>query len=153
MQDIFHDPEFERFLYGGVRDLEEPVGELVYNLWKKGIEPTWSCGGHIGKWIPQAEKQAITGYYAYEQGRLCYSITEEAIPLTKKLLEIIRVYPFASLNPSSLERGFVLEMNDIATLCSIKGYAKMQVLPELATRRYEEFLSIWKELTEWSRGL
>jgi hypothetical protein len=51
MRDIFNDPEFDKFLYGGIHDLDEPMGSLVYNLYKAGIQTTWSCSGHTGRFL------------------------------------------------------------------------------------------------------
>ncbi len=151
MEDIFKDEKFEKFLYGGVRDLEEPVGQLIYNLWKAGITTEWSCSGHIGKTIGPSEKLAIDGHYVYDAGRLYYKTTPNSEPLKSKLIEICTKHSFATLTEREGDSKFILEMKDIALHCSERGYTELQVPIQLAERRYAEFLEIWRELTDWSK--
>ena len=130
MKDVFNDSDFEKFLYGGVHDLEEPVGELVYNLWKRGIETTWSCAGHIGKFLIDAGN-ATNGYFAYEDGKLFYSLEPRTNILSKKLTEIVDRNPrFARIERRDCHY-FILTMDDIAIKMDNLGinYAKLQVLP------------------------
>jgi hypothetical protein len=152
MQNKFNNPDFEKFLYGGVRDLDEPVAELVYNLWKANIQTTWSCSGHIGKWIPSSEKSAIEGHYAYDAGRLHYKITSQSEILTQRLQQVCDEYSFANLKQYN-EKMFTLEMEDLAKECKISDKAKQQVPIRQAEIRYQQFLKIWKELTTWSQQL
>ena len=153
MKDIFNDPQFDKMLYGGVNDLEEPVGRLIYNLWKANISTVWSCVGHIGLWLPSSEKRATRGNYVYDAGRLFYKPTEKARPLTKKLEQIGENFSFAQLSLGSFEALFTLEMEDIANTCALPSYAKLQVPIEQAKARYAQFLEIWKELTDWSERI
>jgi len=150
MEDIFNDLKFDKMLYGGVRDLEEPVGRLVYNLWKAEIPTIWSCAGHIGSFLPSSEKKATDGNYAYDAGKLIYKNRSRANPLTQKLEQIGERFPFAQLSLNPSEVWFTLEMNDIAREYNMQGYAKWQVPIEQAKARYSQFLEIWKELTDWS---
>lgn len=87
MKDIFHDPEFEKMLYGGVHDLDEPVGKLVYNLWKSGIQTTRSCSGHIGRFLDDAGN-AYDNLFVYLPGHLDCNITPRAGMLTQKLGQV-----------------------------------------------------------------
>ena len=141
MKDIFNDPNFDKFLYGGVRDLEEPLGQLVYNLYKAKIKTTDSCSGHIGKFILGSEKNALLGNYAYDCGRLQYEASDKALILTNKLKEITGVHSFARIKKNqdkSME--FILDMEDIAVPCKVTGYASLQVPLEKAQERYNQFL-------------
>ena len=152
MKDIFKNSEFENFLYGGIKDLEEPVGRLVYNLYKNGIITDWSCSGHIGKFIQGSEKNAIEGNYAYDCGRLHYKEgNNKSLILTAKLKEITLINSFAvvkKIKDKSVE--FILDMEDIAIHCDVKGYASSQVPIEKAKARYNQFLEIWGSLAKWS---
>jgi hypothetical protein len=64
MKDIFNNPEFDKFLYGGIKDLEEGVGPLVYAIYKLGfVQPcNFSCGGHLGQYDSCPVKSTREGY-------------------------------------------------------------------------------------------
>ena len=150
MEDQFNDSQFDKMLYGGVKDLEEPIGRLVYNLWRAEVSTIWSCTGHIGAWLPSSEKKAIDGNYVYDAGKLLYKVHAQSSPLTKKLEQICERFSFAQLSSNPSEIWFALEMQDIANGCNIQGYTRLQVPIEQAKARYVQFLEIWKELTDWS---
>jgi len=153
MKDIFNDPKFESFLYGGVRDLDEPVGQLVYNLWKSEIQTTGSCSGHIAAFLEDGGGSSIGGYLAYQPGTLFY-MPKNAERLTARLEDATEKYPFAELRKNK-EFTFYLEMQDVST--NFKGFergiARVQVTENEARERYAQFLQIWKELTTWSQKL
>jgi hypothetical protein len=155
MRDIFNDQEFEKMLYGGVHDLEEPVGRLVYNLWKAKIKTSWSCAGHVGKFICNSEKNAIVGYFAFDEGKLLYTPNQNSAVLTDKLEEVVRRNDHFARLERREQYQFYLSMDDIAVRFDNleRGYEKLQVPQQLAVRRYGEFVSIWKDLTVWSETL
>ncbi len=149
MENIFNDPKFEKILYGGVRDLDEPVGLLIYNLYKAGIKTIWSCSGHIDRFNEDAGGNALPENQVYRAGRLWYEYTSKTEILTAKLNEIVLNNNFAELLKNN-EMQFTLEMQDIATPYNITGYAKKQIPIEKALARYNQFLAIWDNLTKWS---
>jgi len=153
MEDIFNDSKFNEFLYGQVRDLDEPVGRLVYNLYCSGIKPFWSCSGHIGSWIRDSEKSAIKDHYVFDCGRLYYQDSPEAEALKDKLNGLVRIHNFARLEKDERNTNFILDMEDIAVPCNIRGKDNLQIPIEKAKERYSQFLGIWADLTQWSESL
>ncbi len=162
MRDIFNDPEFDKFLYGGIHDLDEPIGSLVYNLYKAGIQTTWSCSGHTGRFLVDGTggPNAAAGNQVYQPGLLFYKNTPQADILTRKLEEITKLHSFAFLERKE-GCDFYLEMRDLVIpICNPQSaeekalfswpYSKKQIPAEKANKRYEEFLKIWAELTNWS---
>jgi hypothetical protein len=158
MKDIFNDLEFEKFLSdgGGVRDLDEPQGQLIYNLWKAGIKTCYNCcAGHIGKFLEDGHTgpNAFNGFFVYRPGVLFYD-PRNAERLTAKLIETTERNKFAKLKREE-NFCFELEMDDIAQVFEKRenGYARLQIPIQLAQERYAQFLQIWEDLTGWSRGL
>ena len=149
MKNIFNDSEFEKFLYGGIKDLDEPVGKLVHNLYRAGIKTTWSCSGHIYQFNEDAGGKALPENQVYQCGKLFYCDTLKSLRLTKKLEEITKVIPFASLTEGDT-LDFALEMDDLIVPRNDGDHAKKQIPIKLAEQRYSQFLGIWKDLTDWS---
>jgi len=156
MEDIFNDDDFNTFLYGGIKDLDEPLGKLVYRLYQDpGIQTGWSCSGHIGETLTD-RGSVQEGYFAYMPGILKYSSKGDH-DLNRRLIEISNSHNFAEI--ARLQDGsgwFTLEMDDIAIenpefkaapFCFYTP-AQTQVLEEKAKERYQEFLSIWDNLTK-----
>lgn len=152
MRDIFNDPKFERFLEGGISDLEEEVGLLVYNLYKAGIQTTWSCTGHIANFLEDGGGNASSGNLVYQPGLLFYKNTPKAYVLTRELEGVVKFHDFAKLVPGK-EFQFYLEMEDLATSYNSRDYARKQVPRKQAEKRHKEFIRIWRSLTNWSSKL
>jgi len=150
IEQIKADKKFDAWLYGGFRDLDEPVIKLIYNLYSSGIKTILSCSGHIGSFIQSSEKSAIKEHYAFDCGRLYYEDSPESEPLEEKLRSIVRNHNFARLETDKDYPEFILDMEDIAIPCDIRGKGELQVPIKKAKARYNDFLKIWADLTKWS---
>lgn len=175
MQDIFNDPQFNKDLYGGVRDLDEPVGRLVYALYKDPtIETSWSCSGHIGNPCHDVGR-VQEGFMGVNCSKLVYKC-EEVHPFHIATHNLEDRFNFVKHSPHH-EAGlwFTMDMDDISVpnpeyeriqkeVLALKAagadpmmlaynsmrhcWAKTQVPQELAQQRYQTILDIWQELTD-----
>jgi hypothetical protein len=171
MKDIFHDPEFEKMLYGGMKDLDEQVGGIVYKLFKAGfIKTTWSCEGHAARSYDgyNAHRQ---GYYVYGPGRMTFEYPDDKeMPKTGLLINkvegLVSKYPFAKLtkDDGGKKIELTLEMKDLVEPIEqvaqtarediVAAFAqgmyeisrRREVKIELAEARLAHFYKFWEEL-------
>ncbi|MBS3070933.1 hypothetical protein J4407_01370 [Candidatus Pacearchaeota archaeon] len=165
MEDIFNDAAFDRWLYGGVHDLDEDVGKLIYNMYnlKKRfgfIKTNWSCSGHVGKWLIEG-RSSMEGFWIYNLGLLGFEILNNnpnSENFMKNLSAIVEKYKFAELKhlPINLSDYWIrLEMKDIADNPKAKRDTKQfdfywaenrEIILELTQERYEVFKKFWNEM-------
>jgi len=98
------DDIFNRFLYGGIHDLDPPIGPLVYVLWKgKVAVTTWSCSGHVGTHLIDQGSAVLPDHFVYQPGMLFFNEGSDAA-YTEFHEELNRVkgkYSFAKMQSNS----------------------------------------------------
>ncbi len=170
MKDIFNDSKFDKWLYGGVHDLDEDIGMLIYYLYKLDfIKTTWSCSGHIGKHLMDAGNSSRENYFVYQPGILFFEIkieNDHSKHFIQELAKLVNNYKFASLkiHPKN-EYHLFLEMKDLVEESKTfenkekqEGIANLllhfhdqsakhkEVRIDLAQKRYLEFKDFWCQL-------
>ena len=154
MKDIFNDASFERFLVGGVKDLDEGIGQLVYEVYrKKLVETIWSCSGHIGDIIDGNTSTRPQTHFVYNCGKFFYKVLPErnselfSLSLKREVSEcaFARIYPYEG------SERLVLEMRDIEDMAGRQKWEYGEVPIELARKRLGEFKQFWSRLTDVAR--
>ncbi|MEI6732195.1 MAG: hypothetical protein WCK90_05980 [archaeon] len=157
MKDIFNDPEFDRWLDGGVHDLDEDIGRLVYALYKKKIVDTtgcYSCSGHVGRSTNSGHSTRPDTHHVYDMGALRFRITEQN-PLGERFVHDVErkvaqhiFARFAHPKKDSIYHStyrLELEMNDLVDFKPHPGLSGEIPIP-LAEARFKEFQKFWESL-------
>ena len=177
MKDIFHDSNFQAFLSkdGGIADLDEDIGPLIYTLFKLDfIQTYWSCSGHIGDSLMDVGYSSDKNCYVYHCGYLFFTMTKNsssAQNFLQELAQLINNYSFASLkHKNTNEYQIFLEMQDLVDSQKIKQYNEEQeqkkqeksifdilstrpeprkdceIKKSIAKKRYKQFVEFWNQL-------
>lgn len=154
MKDVFHDSEFESFLYGGVQDLDDDIGLLVYDTYKQGlIETVWSCSGHIAPWhIDGGRSTRPQTHWVYMPGRFYFKkkvLGEKTDKLVARIHEEGSKFSFVELDWRAGDGVYkvIPDMKDIAEPHKnrmIVAYGEVPI--DKAKQRYEEFKVFWEKL-------
>ena len=154
MEDIFGDKGFDNFLYGGIHDLDEPVGMVVYDLYRsKLVTTTWSCSGHIAPWLNNKSGYALGILRWNENPNNPASKIYNAA--TKELT--LQHQPFASWRVLEGKADFIEIVGRYCIELNIPGLERVPDLQnkyiphsyegkELAEQGYVGFLKFWKDL-------
>ena len=109
MRDIFNDPAFNSFLYGGVQDLEEGVGHLVYTLFQiPTVTPApFSCEGHLGSFKEKDWRISATreNYITTCDSYISYQYLDKGTRFEKLIYDFLNQFPFSRIEKSVVEQS------------------------------------------------
>ena len=154
MKDIFHDKEFGSFLEGGVDDLEEPIGSLIYHIWQRQLIKTfWSSAGHINDYHVGMSSRLKT-HFCYQSGFIFFYPIDNKISLDfmNQARDFTLKHSFGRWiepRPEAIDyHQIILEMEDIADKVTLAGYSipQLEVRKPLAKKRLKEFYKFWEDL-------